>query len=242
MSIERQRVDIRGLQVEIVRKDIKNLHVGVYPPNGRVRVAAPARLNDDAVRLAVISRLGWVRRQQAKFEQQDRQSERDLVSGETHYVRGRRYRLSVVESFSAPSVGFRSNGRLEIAVRPGTSKGERGELLQRWYRKLLEARIEELVPRWETVTGVTVAECRIRKMKTRWGSCNREARRLWLNLELAKKPAACIEFVLVHEMVHLLERRHTDRFRSLMDQFMPQWRHYRSVLNQAPLSHENWTY
>lgn len=242
MSIEKQRMDIRGLQVEIVRKEIKNLHVGVYPPDGRVRVAAPARLNDDAVRLAVISRLGWVRRQQAKFEQQERQSEREVVSGETHYARGRRYRLNVVESFSAPSIGFKNNARLEITVRPGTSKGKRGELLQRWYRKLLQAQIEKLVPRWEAVTGVRVAECRIRKMKTRWGSCNREARRLWLNLELAKKPAACIEFVLVHEMVHLLERRHTDRFRSLMDRFMPNWRHYRAQLNQAPLSHENWSY
>jgi predicted metal-dependent hydrolase len=242
VNIERQHIEIRGLQVEIVRKDIKNLHVGVYPPNGRVRVATPARLSNDAVRLAVISRLGWLRRQQAKFEQQERQSEREMVSGETHYVGGRRYRLSVIESRSLPFVGFKNNGILEIVVRPGTSRRERSEVLQRWYRKVLQGRIEELVPKWKAVTGVSVAECRIRKMKTRWGSCNRDARRLWLNLELAKKPTACIEFVLVHEMVHLLERRHTDRFRSYMDQFMPQWRHYRSQLNQAPLNHQNWTY
>jgi predicted metal-dependent hydrolase len=242
VGTETQRIEVRGLEVEIVRKNIKNLHLGVYPPNGRVRVAAPTRLNDDAVRLAVIGRLSWVRRQRAKFEQQERQSEREMVSGETHYVRGRRYRLSVIESFSSPSIGFKSNGRLEVAVRPGTSKGDRNELLQRWYRKLLRGQIEELLPKWETVTGVSVAECRIREMKTRWGSCNPEARRLWLNLELAKKPAACIEYVLVHEMVHLLERRHTDRFRSYMDRFLPQWRHYRAQLNQAPLSHENWTY
>ncbi len=230
------------MPVEVVRKDIKNLHLAVYPPNGRVRVAVPLRLDDEAVRLAVISRLGWIRRKQAGFEQQDRQSEREMVSGESHYVHGRRYRLNVIECSGKTSVCLRNNNKLDLRVRPGTSRQNREAALHRWYRQLLRDQIPELIDKWEAVIRVNVADWGIRKMKTRWGTCNIAACRIWLNLELAKKPPSCLEYILVHEMVHLLERHHNDRFRECMGRFMPQWRLHREELNRAPLSHENWTY
>jgi predicted metal-dependent hydrolase len=243
VNTERQHIEIRGLQVEIVRKDIKNLHVGVYPPHGRVRVATPARLSNDAVRLAVISRLGWVRRQQAKFQQQERESKREMVSGETHFVRGRRYRLAVVESDEAAKIVPRTTRRLELFVRPKDGQQCRQRVLDRWYRELLRQQVADLLAKWEPrIGGVHVKKWGIRKMRTRWGTCNREAGRIWVNLELAKKPPSCLEFIVVHELVHLVERHHNDRFRELMDEALPAWRQYRELLNRAPLSHQSWQY
>ena len=236
------RIDVRGVPVDVVRKDIKNLHVGVYPPSGRVRVAAPLRLNDDAVRLAVISRLGWIHRKQAEFERQDRQSPRGFVSGESHYFEGRRYRLDVTEREGHPTVRILNNTRLELSVVPGSDRKTREAVVHKWYRRTLRDCLPALVAKWQPVIGEQVAEVRIRRMKTRWGTCNREARRIWLNLELVKKPAACLEYILVHEMVHLIERAHNDRFRDLMDRYMPNWRMHRDELNRAPLAHEEWTY
>jgi predicted metal-dependent hydrolase len=230
------------MPVEIVRKDIKNLHLGVYPPNGRVRVAAPLRLNDEAVRLAIISRLGWIRRQQNSFEQQDRQSQREMVTGESHYFQGRRYRLDVIEHDGPASVRLRNKTTLELRVRREAGRYSREVALYRWYRRWLREQIPALITKWEPNIGVKVAEWGIKRMKTRWGTCQMEARRIWLNLELAKKPAPCLEYILVHEMVHLLERHHNERFRELMDKLMPQWRHYREELNRAPLAHEEWDY
>ena len=228
--------------MEVIRKEIKNLHVGVYPPTGRVRVAAPLLVDDNAVRLAVISRLGWIRRQQAAFQRQHRQSERELVTGESHYFAGRRYRLDVIECDRRPTVSLANNTTMELRVRPGTDPARREAVLQRWYRGRLREMLPALLTKWESEVGVTVSELRIKKMKTRWGSCNVEARRIWLNLELAKKPTSCIEYILVHEMVHILERRHNDRFRELMDALMPSWRLFREELNRAPLAHEEWMY
>ena len=242
MTTKRHQIEVRGIPVEVVRKDIKNLHLGVYPPNGRVRVAVPLRLNDEAVRLAVISRLGWIRRQQNDFEQQERQSQREMVTGESHYVQGHRYRLDVIEHNGPASVCLPNNRTLELRVRPGTSRDKREAVLHKWYRKRLREQIPPLIDKWEPKIGVTVSDWGIKRMKTRWGSCNIEARRIWLNLELAKKPASCLEYILVHEMVHFLERHHNERFRELMDRLMPQWRLYRDELKRSPLSHENWQY
>ncbi len=228
--------------MEVVRKDIKNLHLGVYPPKGRVRVAAPLSLDNEAVRLAVIARLGWIRRQQEGFERQDRQSQREMVTGESHFYFGRRYRLDVIEHEGTPSVKLPNNHTMELRVRPGADRDAREAVLQRWYRRRLRESLPELLAKWEPKVGVEVAELRIKKMKTRWGTCNREARRIWLNLELAKKPPACLEYILVHEMVHFLERHHNERFRDLMDGLMPQWRLHREELNRAPLAHEDWSY
>ncbi len=242
MITSRHYIEVHGIPVEVVRKDIKNLHLGVYPPEGRVRIAVPLRLDDEAIRLAVISRLQWIRRQQDGFERQERQSEREMITGESHYVEGRRYRLDVVEQDGPAAVCLRNNTTLELRVRRGTSREKREAVLQDWYRQRLRAQIPQLIAKWEPEFGVTVADWGIKKMKTRWGTCNIEARRIWLNLELAKKPICCLEYILVHEMVHLLERHHNERFRQLMDRLMPQWRLYREVLNRAPLSHENWAY
>ena len=240
-KINNRRIEVSGIPVEIVRKEIKNLHVGVYPPSGRVRVAAPLRLDDEAVRLAVVSRLGWIRRKQTEFEEQVRQSQREFVTGESHYFEGRRYRLDVIERDAPPTVKLR-NTRLELGVRPNSDRDAREAVLHRWYRRHLRNQLPPLVAKWEPKLGVTVEDVRIKKMKTLWGSCNIEARRIWLNLELAKKPSSCLAYILVHEMVHLLERHHNDRFRELMDKFLPQWRSYRDELNRAPLAHEDWRY
>lgn len=242
MTTESRQIEVGGIAVEIVRKEIKHLHLGVYPPHGRVRVAAPLRLDDDAIRLAVVSRLGWIRRKQGGFGQQDRQSQRELVTGESHYFLGRRYLLDVVEHAGPPSVRLANNTTLRLQVRPGSDRDARDATLQRWYRRRLREQIPALVAKWEPRVGRTVADVRIKRMKTRWGSCNAEARRIWLNLELVKKPATCLEYILVHEMVHLVERHHTEQFRKLMDALLPSWRIYRDELNRAPLAHEDWSY
>lgn len=242
MATERQVIEVGGLAVEVVRKDIKNLHVGVYPPAGRVRVAAPLRLSDDVVRVAVSTRLGWIRRQQAEFEAQERQSQREMVQGESHFFRGRRYRLRVIEHDGPTTVCLVNNSTLQLRTRQSTDQAGREAILQRWYRARLREQIPALLEKWQLRIGVDVAEVRIKKMKTRWGSCNATARRLWLNLELAKKPPICVEYILVHEMIHLLERHHNERFREMLDAAMPNWRIARDELNSAPLAHEDWAY
>ena len=242
MSTDRLLIEVRGIEVEVVRKDIKNLQLAVYPPEGRVRVAVPLRLDDDAVRLAVISRLGWIQRRRDGFEEQERQSEREMVSGESHFVQGRRYRLDVVERDGPPTVRLRNHTTLDLGVRPGTTREVREAILNRWYRRLLRSQVPDLIARWEAVIGVTVTEWGIKKMKTRWGTCNIESGRVWLNLDLAKKAPGCLEYIIVHEMVHLLERQHNERFIEYMNRFMPQWQLNREELNRAPLGHENWSY
>jgi predicted metal-dependent hydrolase len=241
VSTETSQITVGGLEVSIVRKAIKNLHLGVYPPHGRVRVAAPLAVSDEAVRLAVIDKLGWIKRHQAQFDAQPRQSEREMVSGESHYFLGRRYRLRVV-SHDGPSVVVRRHSIIELFTSHATSAPQREQVLQRWYRQQLKALIPPLVERWETPLGVRLNSWGVRKMKTRWGTCNVEAGRIWLNLELVKKPIQCIEYIVVHELVHLIERRHTERFIALMDHHLPQWRAHRQALNAAPLAHETWTY
>jgi predicted metal-dependent hydrolase len=240
--IKRYYFHIGDLRVEVVRKDIKNLHVGVYPPQGRIRVAVPLRLNKETVRLALISRLGWIRRQQKHFAQQERQSKREMVAGESHFYQGRRYRLDVIEHDGPPSVRLRSSAKLELRIRPKTKPAKREIILQQWYRCMLREQIPILAAKWEAKAGIKIAEVRIKRMKTRWGTCNPNAGRIWLNLELVKKPVACLEYILVHEMVHLLERQHSERFRDRMDTLLPSWRLLREELNRAPLAHEEWRY
>ncbi|WP_027370095.1 M48 family metallopeptidase [Desulfovermiculus halophilus] len=242
MNTDRHQIMIRGIPVDIVRKDIKNLHVGVYPPGGRVRVAAPGHMDNEAIRVAVVSRLGWIKRQRSRFASQERQSQREMITGESHYFQGRRYRLAVIQTPGRASVRVANNSTMELRVRPDMEPDKRLAVLERWYRRQLKEQLPGLVAKWEPVIGVTVGQWRIRKMKTRWGSCNAQARRIWLNLELAKKPPGCLEYILVHEMVHLLERQHSERFAKLMDRFMPDWRLRKDELNQAPLGHEEWGY
>jgi predicted metal-dependent hydrolase len=242
VSISRETIEVSGISVEVVRKPIKNLHLAVYPPEGRVRVSAPLRIDNEAVRLAVVSKIRWIRRHQNTFADRPRQAQREMVSGESHYFLGRRYRLRVLEHNGPSRISRKGNSELTMQVRPGTGRDKREQVLNEWYRRHMKALVPDLIAQWQPVIGVRVADWGIKKMKTRWGSCNIRDYRVWLNLELAKKPPHCLEYVLVHEMVHLLERHHNERFKALMDQFMPQWRLYRDELNQAPLAHEEWAY
>lgn len=242
MNIKTRHITAGGIPVEIVRKDIKNLHLGVYPPYGRVRVAAPLVVSDEAVRLAVIDKLGWIKRQKTRFAEQPRQSQREMVNGESHYFQGRRYRLRVHTQEGPARVALRGIASLDLFMRPRASAGQREAVLLSWYREQLKTLIPPLLGKWQPVLRVEVASWGVKKMKTKWGSCNIEARRIWLNLELAKKSIQCLEYIVVHEMVHLLERQHNERFMDLMDQVMPNWRSLREELNFAPLGHENWTY
>jgi predicted metal-dependent hydrolase len=242
MSTKGHEIRVAGLPVQVVRKPIKNLHLGVYPPNGRVRVAVPTRVSDQAVRLAVIGKLGWIKRQRARFTEQPRQTRREMVSGESHYYLGRRYRLRVVFRSGAGLVVQRGRTILELQVRVGADVERRERALLRWYRCRLRELIPPLLERWQPTLGVSVPDWRIKRMKTKWGACNVDARRIWVNLELAKKPVQCLEYILVHELCHLLERHHTEQFTALMDQHLPQWRWRRQELNSAPLAHESWAY
>ena len=231
------------MTVDVVRKDIKNLHLAVYPPIGRVRVAAPLRVSDEAVRLAVISRLSWIKKQKSKFTNQARQSEREYVSGESHYFQGRRFRLNVIyQTGGASRVAMRNKSSIDLYVREGADKAQRERVMLAWYRQHLKELIPSLIAHWEPIIDVQVADWRVKQMKTKWGTCNIDAQRLWLNLELAKKSIQCLEYIIVHEMVHLLERHHNERFTELMNKFMPQWRLHREELNRSALGHEEWSY
>jgi len=236
------QIDVNGLAVDVVRKNIKNLHLAVYPPNGRVRIAVPLRVNDEAVRLAVIAKLGWIKRQQTRFQNQDRESQREYVSGESHYFLGNRYLLNVIQHHSAGRVVIRNKKTIDLYVRSNSDVFQRRRVMQEWYRAYLREAIPPLVAKWEKKVGVHISEWGIKHMKTRWGTCNIKAKRIWLNLELAKKSPRCLEYVVVHEMVHLLERLHNDNFHSLMNQFLPTWKQYRDELNHVPLAHEEWEY
>jgi Predicted metal-dependent hydrolase len=236
------QITVNGFVVDVVRKDIKNLYLAVYPPHGRIRVAAPLLVNDEAVRLFTISRLTWIKDQQAKFAHQERQSAREFVSGESHYYQGHRYLLNVEYRPGSSEVSLRNNKYMDLYVRPGSDTATRERVLTSWYRQRLKAEIAPLIEKWEEIIGIKVTEWGVKQMKTRWGTCNIKARRIWLNLELIKKPLLCLEYIIVHEMVHLLERHHNDRFTAHMNAFMPLWQYYREELNQAPLGHESWEY
>jgi predicted metal-dependent hydrolase len=236
------QITVSDIPIDVERKDIKNLHLAVYPPAGRVRIAAPLRVDDEAVRLFAIERLSWIKKQQARFETQARQTERELVSGESHYFQGQRYLLDVTYQDSPSGVAIRNKTHMELSVRPGSGLERRKRVLNTWYRAQLKAQIPPLIEKWQAIAGIEVHDWGIKHMKTKWGTCNTEARRIWLNLELAKKPERFLEYIILHEMVHLLERYHNDRFTAYMDQFMPQWRSVREELNRFVLSHEEWDY
>jgi len=242
MSTESHHLTISGITVEVVRKAIKNLHLGVYPPNGRVRVAAPEAMGDEAIRLAVIGKLGWIKKRQTGFAEQERQSLREYVTGETHYYRGKRYRIKVVYQNGPALVSISRLSTINLYVQVGSDTAQRERLLYDWYRCRLKEMVPELLEKWERIIGVEAAAWDVKRMKTKWGTCNVEARRIWLNLELVKKPVHCLEYIIAHELVHLLERNHNDRFTALMGQFMPLWSQYREELNRGPLEYGEWEY
>lgn len=236
MSTETRHLHISDIQVELVRKDIKNLHLGVYPPAGRVRVAAPLALSDDAVRLAVIGRLGWIRRQRAKFQAQPRQSAREMLQGESHYYLGRRYRLVLAETRGRQTVSLQGGTRLTLHAHRGADAAARWRVLERWYRTQLHELLAPMVERWAVAIGVPAPPWRVRWMKTKWGSCNPRAPRLWFNLALVKVPPECIEYVVLHELLHLVDASHGERFIAALDAHLPDWRGLRAKLNAQSLT------
>lgn len=228
-------------RVAVVFKDVKNVHLSVYPPNGHVRIAAPFRMSLENIRVYAISRLDWIRKQQNKMREQERESPREYIERESHFVWGRRYLMQIVEADAAPKVELKHR-KLVLQVRPGASEEARQSIVARWYRDQLRLALPELLQVWEPKVGVRVARIFVQKMKTKWGSCNSETRSIRLNSDLAKKPIQCLEYILVHELVHLIERHHNDRFSALLDGVMPMWRHHRAELNRSPLAHEDWKY
>lgn len=239
MSTASAYLTVRGIDVDVVYKDIKNLHIGVYPPMGRVRVAAPSRLDDDQVRLAVIQRLPWIKRQRQELQTADRQSQREMVTGESHYVWGSRLRLKVIERPGRPHIEVDGN-RLLLYTRAEDTAEQRRALLDQWHRDQLRQALPELIAKWEERLELSVPKWSIRRMKTKWGSCNRESPHIWFNTELAKKHPDCLEYILVHEMAHYVERNHGERFTKLMDRCLPDWRSRRDQLNGSPLAEETW--
>ena len=239
MSTTSAYLTVRGIDVDVIYKDIKNLHIGVYPPLGRVRVAAPERLDDEQVRLAVIQRLPWIKRQREQLQSVPRQTEREMITGESHYVWGTRRRLKVVER--PGRTHFEIDGHRLVLYTPScTTAEQRRAALDQWHRQQLRAVLPGVIEEWEQKLDVSVPKWTIRRMKTKWGSCNRETRHLWFNVELAKKHPDCLEYIVVHEMTHYFERNHGERFTALMDKYLPDWRSRREQLNGAPLAEEIW--
>lgn len=235
------QIELGELTVEVAFKDIRNVHLSVHPPAGRVTISAPWRTKLDALRLFAISKLGWIKRQQQKLRSQERESEREYLDRETHYVWGRRCLLAVAERDEPPSVALRHT-TLHLTVRPGGDAGRRREVLEAWYRAQVRQALPALIERWRPALGVEPAGYYVQRMRTRWGSCNPTARTIRLNTDLARKPRECLEYVLVHELVHLIEPTHNARFVGLMDAFMPRWQDHRAALNRLPLRHEAWGY
>lgn len=236
-----KHIKLGDLSLKVALKDIKNVHLSVHPPTGRVTISAPLRMSLDNIRVFAISKLGWIKQQQRKFQAQERETPREYLDRESHYVWGRRYLLHVVEEPAPPSIRFKHN-KMILQISPGTNDEMKRDIVARWYRNEIKAAAPDLIEKWEPLLGVEVKRVFVQKMKTKWGSCNPRARSIRLNTDLAKKPRECLEYIIVHEMVHLIERHHNDRFRKYMDQFLPQWQRFQSELNSAPLAHEKWSY
>lgn len=235
-------LEIGNISVEVVKKDIKNLHLAVYPPDGRVRLAAPEGVNDETLRLFTISKLPWIRKQQRRFANQDRQPERKYIQRESHYFLGKRYLLRLIETDKPAKVVITTKTFIDLHLKPGSNKEQRQHLLNEWYRAELKKLIPEILNQWERKIGVQAEDWGVKQMKTKWGTCNIQKKRILINLELAKKPVRCLEYIIAHELVHLLERLHNERFLAYMDKFMPRWKSYRDELNKLPVSHIDWEY
>ena len=235
------RITISDIPVDVTFKNIKNVHLSVYPPNGSVRIAAPAYMTIETIRLYAIAKLDWIKRQQQKLQEQERETPREYIDRESHYLWGRRYLLKLVEAEQAPTVEIKHD-QIVLTIRPGLETEKRTEIVSAWYREQLRTTMIPLIEKWETTLGVKVGRCFVQRMKTRWGSCSPDHGSIRLNTELAKKPQECLEYVIVHELMHLRIPSHNQAFVSLMDQYMLGWRHFKDELNQAPLAHEDWEY
>lgn len=242
MNINTCTLEVGKIKALVVRKPIKNLHLSVLPPNGKVKVSAPLRMNNDSIRTLLATRLSWIKKQQKKFEGQERQTKREHVSGESHYLWGKKYKLEVNYENQVPSVNVNGRDKIILTVRPNSNQDKREKIMADWYRSQLRDVANTSIERWKNVVGVNLNSWGIKKMKTRWGTCNQKAGRIWLNLELAKKPEHCLDFIIVHELTHFLEKNHNDIFKAHMDKFFPSWRHVKEELNRSLLCYEEWLY
>ena len=240
MSTNQSLLQVGGIEAVVLYKPVKNLHLNVLPPVGKVRVTAPQNMNDDAIRTFLATRIIWIKKMQSKFRNQARQTPREYVSGETHYVFGKQYRLEVSENKNSPAITFKGNSKIILNIKPETSTLKREKVVLGWYRQQLNNFLEKAIIKWEKKIGVKTNKWTVRRMKTRWGTCNYKKKNIWLNLELAKKPESCIEYVIVHELLHLIEEKHSEKFVKLLTQYLPKWQSEKEELNRMMLSHEEW--
>jgi predicted metal-dependent hydrolase len=236
-----RQLKLGDITVDVAFKDIRNVHLSVHPPTGRVRISAPSWMSLDNIRVFAISKLGWIKKQQDQLRAQEREPPREYLERESHYVWGKRYLLTVTHEHRAPCIEL-EHSRIRLRVRPGTDEKRRQSLMDGWYREQVKEAVPPLIAKWQPLIGVRVNRFFVQRMKTRWGSCNPDAGTIRLNTELAKKPPECLEYIVVHEMLHLLEPTHNARFRTLLDRFMPKWQFHRDQLNRLPVSHEDWVY
>lgn len=236
-----ETIQIGDILLEVEKKEIKNLHLSVHPPLGRVRISAPNSMDLNIIRMFAISKLKWIKKQQDAFKQQERECRREYITRESHYFLGERYLLKIIEQ-DAPTKVTLNRKEIQLKIRPNTSTEKRKEILDAWYRNELKKIIPRLIEKWERQIGVEVSEYGIKKMRTKWGTCNHIAKRVWFNLELAKKPLESIEYIVVHELIHLIEPRHNENFQKMLTQHLPKWKFYRDELNRLPFSHLGWRY
>jgi predicted metal-dependent hydrolase len=235
----RQMLHISDLSIEVTRKDIKHVHLSVHPPNGRVTLVAPTATRLEVARAYAVSKLRWIREQQKKLRNQAREAPRRFVERESHQVWGRRHLLTIKYRDTKPSISL-DHKRITLTVRPGTDEQRRSEVIHEWHKQLLHEAVPTLIKKWEPKLGVKVRAYFLQRMKTKWGSCNHRSGHIRLNTELVKKPKDLLEYVIVHEMIHLLEPTHSERFIAILQQHYPSWRVARAELNDLPLGAETW--
>lgn len=223
-------MNVSGIDIEIIKKNIKNMHLSVLPPDGKVRISAPLSISEEAINLFAISKIGWIKKQINNFQNQPRQTEREYVSGESHYFFGKRYRMDIRYTNGNSKVEIQGNKML-FTIRSESTIEQRASTLNSWYRKQLRLKLSPLFEKWEAIIGVHANEVKIKDMLTKWGTCNAVDKRIWINLQLAKKPLTCLEYVVVHELVHFKENTHNQHFVLLMDEYLPDWRARKEELN-----------
>tara|TARA_B100000427_G_scaffold207723_1_gene172939 strand:+ start:625 stop:1344 length:720 start_codon:yes stop_codon:yes gene_type:complete len=236
-----QQLELGNISIEVKQKNVKNIHLSVYPPEGRVQITAPSQMAMDTIRVFAISKLQWIKEQKKTLLNQERERKREFLDRESHYFFGERFLLKLHEINAVPRIEI-DHKHINLFVRPNTSIEKKRKIIDEWYRAELKKITPKLIAKWEKKIGVKTNDFGIKKMRTKWGTCNTEAKRIWLNLELAKKPKECVEYIIVHELVHLLERNHNKRFVKLLNQFMPKWRFHRDELSRLPYSHVNWSH
>ena len=230
------QAEIAGIPVKIIKKNIKNMHLYVKPPDGHVEVSAPLAISDDCIRMFIRTKISWIKKQREKFEMQSRQTARQYVSGETLYLWGKQYFLHVECSNKGNSLIINGDDAY-LTVRKGSTAEQRSNWVNEWYRELLKEQIERLLPKWESITGLHPSSWQTKYMTTRWGTCNTNTGKIWLNLQLAKKPIDCLEYVILHELAHLKVKNHSEAFIAIMDEYMPYWREIRKQLNDLKLDY-----